>query len=75
MFARTTSSSCGRYQTLESKYFKSNGFDTVAAFTCGVDPAKFPYPPAASATGALGRALARKTLRCDRGSNAGPADL
>ena len=53
----------GGYQSLEAKYFASNGFDSVAAFSCGIDPEKFPFPPAAEATGLLAAALTRGTLR------------
>ena len=39
----------GDYQRLESQYFASNAFDSVAAFTCGLDANYFPFPSAASA--------------------------
>jgi hypothetical protein len=51
------------YQRLESQYFASNGFESVAAFTCGLNPTNFPFPPAASATGLLAQVLASNELR------------
>ena len=53
----------GSYQALESQYFASNGFDSVAAFSCGIDVTKFPFPAAADAQGLLAAVLARGSLR------------
>ena len=36
----------------------------MAAFSCGIEPTKFPFPPVAEVTtGQLSAVLARKTLR------------
>eukprot|EP00325_Prymnesiales_sp_UTEX-LB-985_P009950 CAMPEP_0174702498 /NCGR_PEP_ID=MMETSP1094-20130205/6762_1 /TAXON_ID=156173 /ORGANISM="Chrysochromulina brevifilum, Strain UTEX LB 985" /LENGTH=354 /DNA_ID=CAMNT_0015900277 /DNA_START=62 /DNA_END=1126 /DNA_ORIENTATION=+ len=51
------------YQRIESKYFASNAFESVAAFTCGLDPDYYPFPPAADATGLLADVLTSKELR------------
>ena len=53
----------GDYQQLESQYFASNAFDSVAAFTCGLDATYFPFPSAASASGLLLDVLTNKELR------------
>jgi len=52
----------GEYERLETQYFASNQFDSVAAFTCGINPDNFPFPAAADATGLLSRVLNTSTL-------------
>jgi len=34
----------GTYQQIEAKYFKSNGYESVAALTCSPTPDFFPFP-------------------------------
>lgn len=53
----------GEYERLESQYFASDKFDSVASFTCGVDPSKFPFPPSATATGLLAEVLSSQELK------------
>ncbi len=53
----------GTYESLESKYFISDGFKSVAAFSCGIEPTNFDFPPAGSATGALADVLSNGELR------------
>lgn len=53
----------GDYQRLETQYYQSNDFESTAAFTCGLDPSKFPFPKAASASGLLADVLSSKELR------------
>ena len=53
----------GDYQRIESQYFASNGFESVAAFTCGINPDYFTFPDAASATGQLKDVLDAKELK------------
>jgi hypothetical protein len=53
----------GTYSALEAQYFASNQFDSVAAFTCGIDPGKFPFPDASSATGLLAQVLSSGKLK------------
>jgi len=55
----------GIYQQLETKYFKSNNFVTVAALTCSPDPDRFPFPEAATLPqdSVLREVLASKVLK------------
>jgi len=53
----------GSRQALEAQYFASNGADHLAAFSCGIDESKFPFPAAADAQGLLAAVLARGSLR------------
>ena len=34
----------GKFRDIETKYYESNGFETVAAFTCVISPDQFPFP-------------------------------
>mmetsp|Transcript_7610 Transcript_7610/g.11524 ORF Transcript_7610/g.11524 Transcript_7610/m.11524 type:complete len:376 (-) Transcript_7610:123-1250(-) len=52
----------GDYEALESKYWASNKFDSVGAFTCSISTTNFAFPSAANATGLLKKVLETKTL-------------
>ena len=53
----------GDYQRVAAKYFASHDFDSVAAFTCGLDESKALFPPAGTATGLLADVIAGKEVR------------